>query len=144
MVSSIRKNIQASNLYLIVLLLSVLLLLGLGQDLFHNHKFDLKHHYDCPAYHLYLLFSSILIFFSIYFFSIFILISFGFIHSKLKHSCYYNIVHSRAPPFQILKNVKLYLLKTGILYFQNLKGNKLCIQGTKGGVRLYFSSSFYS
>lgn len=120
-----------------MLLVFLLLLLGSGQNLFHNHEPDLEHHYNCPAYQLYLLFISILILDFIFFFIISILTILRLIHYETYHSYFYRNHHSRAPPFQILKNIMLNSLKNRILYFQNLKGINPCIQILKGGVRLY-------
>jgi hypothetical protein len=116
---------------------SLLLLLGSGQDLLHNHEPDLEHHHDCPAYQLYLLFSSILVFFCIFYFFIFTLLTLRLILCKPNHSYFNRNYYSRAPPFHILKNISLNSLKNRILNFQNLKGTSPCIQILNGGVHLY-------
>jgi len=103
MFAGIIKNIRASNHYFIVLLLFLFLLLGSGQELFHNHEPDLEHHHDCPAYQLYLLFSTILIFDCIFYFFIIILVTLGLIHYESNYSYFHSNYYSRAPPFQILK-----------------------------------------
>ena len=105
MFAGIKKNIQMSNHYLIVLLVLLLFLLGSGQELYHNHEFDLEHHHDCPAYQLYLLFSSILVFDCIFYFFILVLITLRLIHHQPNHSFFHRNYYSRAPPFQILKNI---------------------------------------
>ena len=122
MFAGIRKYFQPSNLSLIVLLVSLLLLLGSGQDLLHNHEPDLEHHHDCPAHQLYLLFSSILIFYCIFYFILSILVALKLILYEPDHSYFYKNHYSRAPPFQIPENFYLNPLKNRILNFQNLKG----------------------
>jgi len=137
MFAGITENKKTNNHYLIVLLVFLLLLLGSGQELFHNHEPDLEHHHDCPAYQLYLLFSSILIFDCIFYFFIFILVTLRLIHYEPNHSYFNRNYYSRAPPFQILKKISLNSLKTRILDFQYLKGINPCIQILNGGVRLF-------
>jgi len=137
MFAGIRKNIQTSTHYLILSLVLLLLLLGSGQELLHNHEPDLENHHDCPVYQLGLLFSSILIFDCIYCFIIVILITLSLIHYEPSHSYFHKNYYSRAPPFQILKNFSLSPLKNRISKIQNLKGNNPCIQIVKGGVRLH-------
>ncbi len=137
MFAGINKNIKSNNHHLIILLVFLLLLLGFGQELFHNHEPDLEHHHDCPAYQLYLLFSSILIFDCIFYFIILIIAALKLIRYEPNHSYFYKNYYSRAPPFQILKNFYLYALKNLILNLQNLKGINPCIQILNGGVRPY-------
>lgn len=93
------KNIQKNNHYLIVLLILLLLVLGSGQELLHNHKADSEHHHDCPAYHLFLLFSSILIFNFIFFVTIQRFSSLKFIRYEAICIYIYKYYHPRAPPF---------------------------------------------
>lgn len=114
MFAGIKKNIKTNNHYLIVLLVFLLLLLGSGQELFHNHEPDLEHHHDCPAYQLYLLFSSILIFDCIFYFILLLIVALKLIHYEPNHSYFYKNHYSRAPPFPILKNFYLYALKNRI------------------------------
>lgn len=144
MFTGIKKYIQTSSYYSILFLVFLLLFLSTGQVLFHNHEPDLEHHHDCPAYQLYLLFSSTLIFECIYYLIILIFTYLCFISGKTKYTFFNKTYHSRAPPFQILKNIMLNSLKNRILNFQNLKGINPCIQILKGGVFLYLSPYFYS
>ncbi len=111
MFAGITKNLKTNNHYLIVLLVFLLLLLGSGQELFHNHDPDFEHHHDCPAYHLYLLFSSILIFGCIFYFFIFILLTLSLLHYTPNQLYFFSNYYSCAPSFQILKNISLNLLK---------------------------------
>ena len=135
MFTGIRKNIQTSKHYLVLSLVFLLLLLCSGQELFHNHEPDLEHHHDCPAYQLYLLFSSILFLDCIYYLLLLIFVTLIFICCEQDHSFYYRNYHSRAPPFQILKIFNLNPLQNQILIHQNLKGCYSCIQISNGVLR---------
>jgi hypothetical protein len=106
MLAGLRKNFQTSNIYLCALLISLFLLLGSGQDLFHNHEPDLKHHHDCPGYQLNLLFSSVLIIDCVFFFIISLIVTLKYFQSEFHHAYFSDHYYSRAPPFQIL-NTKL-------------------------------------
>jgi len=93
------------NLFLIALLVFLILFLSSGHDLFHNHEPDLKHHHDCPAHQLYLLFQSIFIFVFIFLFLRFkfvcsIIIECGYVQKYGNYNYY-----SRAPPFEKLKTL---------------------------------------
>jgi hypothetical protein len=106
MLAGIRKNIQTGSLnYVIGLLVFLLLILGAGQDFFHNHKPDFEHHDDCPAFHLYLLFSSTIIFNCVYWFILLLLIILNLICCISDYLFFQKTYNSRAPPFQISKNL---------------------------------------
>jgi len=102
MFAGIRKRIKTSNLYFVTgLLVLLMLFLSIGQDLFHNHKPDLEQHDDCPAFHIYLLFSASIVFDCIYWFILLLLV-------VLNLTCYRPVFYyfqkthnPRAPPFQI-------------------------------------------
>ena len=128
MFAGIKKNIKTSNYYLILLLIFLLLFLSSAQDLFHNHKPDLEHHQDCPAYQLYLLFSSSFIFEYFYCCILLIFLYLHLISFKSDYSFFNKTYNSRAPPFQIKKNFYFNLLPCRISYLWNLKGKHLCLQ----------------
>jgi hypothetical protein len=102
MLATMRKAIQASFLsYLVGSLVFVVLLLTLGQGLLHNHEPDLEHHHDCPAFEIYLIFSSVIVQYCLFFF---VLICCAFVAPIEYFSAYlfFAAPHDpRAPPFQI-------------------------------------------
>jgi len=142
MLSKIRKNIKTSNSYSVFFFVFLLFLLSAGQDLFHNHEPDLIDHDDCPAYQLYLLFSSTLLVEYLFCFILLLFVTSNFIDCQPEYSFFHINHNSRAPPFQILINCYLRKLQNRILILQNLKGKKPCLQILEGGVRRY-SLPFY-
>jgi len=122
MFAGIRKNIQTGYLnYIIGLLLFLLLFLSIGSDLFHNHKPDLECNDDCPAFHIYLLFSSTIIFYFIFWFILAIFTILILIRFNSNYLFTRRTNDSRAPPFQISENLNYNSKQNRILHHQNLK-----------------------
>ena len=111
------------NFCFVGLLLFLVLFFNLGQDLLHNHEPDFEHHHDCPAFHIYLLFSSALVVNCIYWIILSILAILSLKCCNPNFLDFQKIYNPRAPPFQISENLDNYLLQNRILHFQNLKGN---------------------
>jgi hypothetical protein len=102
MFAGIRKNLRTGLLkWIIGLLVLLLLILGAGHEFFHNHRPDFEQHDDCPACHLYLLLSSVLIFDCIYCFILLILIILNLTRYIPDYLFFQETFNSRAPPFQI-------------------------------------------
>lgn len=141
MFAEFRKNIQTSYLfYLICLFVFLLLLLSSGHDLFHNHEPDFEHHHDCPAFQIYLLFSSTIIYHCVFCFILSVCAFLFLIQYNSEYSFFKYTYDSRAPPFQIIKNIGCHLKQKQISYYQNLKGRSLCLRTIKIGVFPYLSS----
>ena len=141
MLAGLRKNIQTSYLfYILSLLVLLLLFLSSGYDLFHNHEPDLEHHQDCPAFQIYLLFSSTIIYHCVLCFILSVCAFLFLIQYNSEYSFFKYTYDSRAPPFQLIKNIGYHLKQKQISYYQNLKGRSLCLQAIKIGVFPYLSS----
>lgn len=101
MFTNLRKKFQKrSLLYLIYGPIILLMIMSAGHDLFHNHEPDLFRHHDCPAFHLYLLLTTMILFIWI-FFTVFALYAIIFISEYKFVCCLTNDIYfSRAPPLQ--------------------------------------------
>lgn len=98
----LKKYFNSSSLLpLVVFLISMITLLTAGQQLLHNHEVDLQEHDDCPAFHLFILFSSTIL---CYYFLILVLSFFTYLVFRNFLSFYFflsPVYYSRAPPFQL-------------------------------------------
>jgi len=80
-------------------LIFLILILSCCQDLLHNHKPDGKHHHDCPAFQIFLIFNNAIILYfiylCIYLASILIaLIEYDYIQKQANSD-----INCRAPPY---------------------------------------------
>jgi len=140
MFAGLRKNIQTSYLFYILSLLVVLLFfLSSGHDLLHNHEPDLEDHHDCPAFQIYLLFSSAIVYYCAFCFIIGILTFVLLYQYNSVYSIFKYTFNSRAPPFQIFKSVSCNFKWKEISHYQNLKGSNLCLRTIEIGVFPYLS-----
>ncbi len=93
------KKLRTGSSYLPILLVLLLLFLSSGHDLFHNHKPDLEHHHDCPAFQIVLSFSSIIVYYFIICFILSVCAFFPFVRQNVEYTSPRSDYHPRAPPF---------------------------------------------
>jgi len=122
MFRKIRNKNRVVFFFQVSLLVLLLLILSSGQDLFHNHEPDFKDHQDCPAFQIYLLFSSTIVSYCVFCFILSFCTVLLLVHCNSVYSLFKFTYDPRAPPFQIIQKSNRILKRNEALYYQNLKG----------------------